>query len=134
MGAVASDAAVDLEGTAAGCEVQRAVRLARDATSILCTGGDGACHIEVLDGGILDITEGCSTRDRRLIVNRQRVAVAVEDALERVGLAVAHHCRYGEVRGQFHMLVSEGLTVVDIVGEDFPSGQVTDDIFSNNTM
>ena len=70
---------------------------------------------------------GCA-RGFRLIVHGHRVAVAVERALERVGLASARHRLRLDVGSQFPVLAAELVAVVDVTGKDSPPGITVDKI------
>ena len=91
MGAVTTDAAVDGYRAAAVGDVQRARRPTHDATCKFCAGGDSAIDVQVLNNGISSESEWCGTFSRCVITDSQRVAIAVERALERGGLVAARH-------------------------------------------
>ena len=77
-----SAAIVDGYRAAAVGDGERAVNLRDEAASIKCTGVDGAVNVQVLDHGILDESEWRGTCLSRGVVEGQRVAIAIEGALE----------------------------------------------------
>ena len=133
VGAVAADAAVDADGAAAVIEFQRAERLAHDAGGLLRAGVDGAVDVQVRDDGVLDVAErGAVFPGERLCVGAlregQRMAVAVEDALERFVIADARHFGDADAGGQLHDLAAEASAAVDAAGEDVPFVGGADDV------
>ena len=133
VGAVAVDAAVDADGAAAVIEVQRAERLAHDAGGLLLAGVDGAVDVQVPDDGVLDVAErGAVFLGERLCVGAlregQRMAVAVEDALECFVIADARHLGDADAAGQLHDLAAEASAAVDAAGEDVPVVGGADDV------
>ena len=127
MGAVAAHAAVDAHRTATARDVQRARRFTHDAACKFGAGGDGAIDVEVLDNGISGESEWCGTFCRCVIVDSQRVAVAQEGALERVGLVGSHHRRDADVAVHLHVLSAEGTASSDGIGEAVPVVRAADD-------
>lgn len=84
--AVAVEQAAGHVGSAAIAE------FADEAAGILAFSlGDGAGDAQVFDGGTVDVAERGGLRLRRVVVRRQRLAVAVEVALEGLVLTAAHH-------------------------------------------
>ena len=63
-------------------DVDYAGSLTNEACGKLLRGCDGAGDGEVADGGAIDEAEGCSIVGCRAIVEGERVAIAVEDAIE----------------------------------------------------
>ena len=111
MGAVARDAAVNEGAHLTAGDVRRSIAACNESGSILLRGVDVTRHLEVTDGGILDIaergtilfTEGTLSR---AFCEGQRFIVTQESALEGVGLANAHHGRYADVARQLHVLAA----------------------------
>lgn len=116
------DAALDAHRTAIDY-------LGNQSTRILAAGAPGASRLEVLDGGVAHVAEGGKVLLREVgHVEGQRVAVAVEGALERVGIAGTRHRRDADVGGQFHELADVGSAMADAVGELIPVGGGTDEV------
>jgi len=89
VGAVARNAAADGHAAPAVADVGVAVRLSYQPRAVLrssvVVGNDGARGVQVGDGGTLYIAErGAGVSRGRQAVERQRVALAVEGALELV--------------------------------------------------
>ena len=132
MGAVAADAAVDSDRTDAVYDSQITVRLAHDASGLLCAGVDGAVDVQVLHRGVLHVAEGGTVflRERTLgsaFVEGQRLAVAVEGTLERVRIVRTYHRRDTDILHQFHHLVAIAVAAIDRIGEQVPVVSVADD-------
>ena len=128
VGAVAADATRNSDGTATAREGQRSVRLSHDAAGKLCAGGDGAGDMQVFNHGVLDVAEWSRPCLRCVIADGERLAVAVKRALERVGIADAHHHVDADVVRQFYELAAEVSTIVDVVSERVPFVCIADDI------
>ena len=87
----ASIVAADVERGGDGAALYRigAIGKTYDSCCVEAGGGDGACHCQVLDGGILDVVERshtllihACTRRCAVDIGSQRLAVAVEDTAE----------------------------------------------------
>ena len=133
-GAVAQDAAdvraaADVgRGHAALNHVARAFRDTHDGRSVDAA-ADGACHLQVLDGGPVDVAEqGGALVAGVGNVSGDGVAVAVERALEPVGLAAAHHRQYADVDSQLHVLAAVVAPAADVVGKAVPVFFAVDDV------
>ena len=70
----------DEDTAAAVVQIAVAGGMAYDAGGKPCGGGNGTCHMQILDGCLVDIAERCGKFLIGIIVKGQRVAVAVEDA------------------------------------------------------
>ena len=123
---LAADAAVDGNRAAAAVEGQLAIRAAHDAAGILARSVDGAADVQVLDGGIRRIAEGCRVVTSR-VVDGQRFAAAVEGAAERV-FGRSHHCRYTDVVGQLEVLVEVVVALVDAIRKALPLFSAGNDV------
>ena len=123
---LAADAAVDGNRAAAAVEGQLAIRAAHDAAGILARSVDGAADVQVLDGGIRRIAEGCRVVTSR-VVDGQRFAAAVEGAAERV-FGRSHHCRYTDVAGQLEVLVEVVVALVDAIRKALPLFSAGNDV------
>ena len=116
------DAALDAHRTAIDY-------IGNQSTRILAAGAPGASRLEVLDGGIAHVAEGGKVLLREVgHVEGQRVAVAVEGALERVGIAGTRHRRDADVAGQLHELAAEGVAAADDCGEVVPVVGAADEV------
>ena len=124
-------------GTAAGDghraatvgKAQRAGYFTHDAGGIHSFGGDGTCCPEVFDDGILSVAERSGNCACCIIaVEGQRVAVAVEGALERVGLTRASHHPNADVVGQLHAFAAMVDASVDTEGKLVPVIRTGDEI------
>ena len=109
------------------------MRLTHEACGLLYAGVYSTVHMHIHDYGILDVTERSAIvlverTPRRSLREGQRIATAVEGALERVGIAGSRHCRYLDVGVQLHELAVEGITIGDVSGEIIPLASVTDDV------
>ena len=108
------------------------MRLAHETGSLLRAGIDGASDVQVLNHGVLDVAERGAVFLGEWLCGRafgegQRLAVAVEGALERVGIACAHHRRHADVVAQLHEVAAEGVAAVDVGGELVPVVGAADD-------
>ena len=108
------------------------MRLAHETGSLLRAGVDGAGDVQVLNRGVLDVAERGAVFLGEWLCGRafgegQRLAVAVEGALERVGIACARHRRDADVVAQLHEVAAEGVAAVDVVGELVPVVRAADD-------
>ena len=86
MGAIAIDFALYIGTHLAVGDAGSSEGAADESCSKLAGGVDAACHLEVLDGSILGDAERCRVLFRCVIADGQRLAIAQEGALERVGL------------------------------------------------
>ena len=55
-------------------------------------------------------------------------SLAVEDALEALGLARAHHIGDADVAAELEVLAAVGLTFIDVLGQEIPACRAVDDI------
>ena len=95
--------------------------------------GDGARHLQVLDGGTVNVAE-----QRRALVagvgygSGDGVPVAVEGAAEgllrRVARRGAAFLRHADVVGQLHVLAAVVVSEADVVGERVPLVLVADEV------
>ena len=88
--------------------------------------------VQVLNRGVLHVAERGAVFFGEWLCGRafgegQRVAVAVEGALERFGIVRARHVADADVTAQFHELSAEGIVSVDEVGEAVPVVRAADD-------
>ena len=100
---------------------------------MILAGGDGACHFEVLDGGSVDVAEGCEALIAIIVkCDSDGVAAAEEGAAEGLVVAVAHAIAHrssnADVAGQLHVLAAEVDAVADKQGEDVPVGGAADGV------
>ena len=133
VGAVAVDAAVDGYRTAAARDGQCTMRLAYEACGLLRAGVDGTSDMQFFNRGVLDVAERGAVVFIENILGRtfrkgQRVAAAVERALERVGIACAHHRLDADVPAQFHELAAEGMAIADVAGQRVPVASAADGV------
>ena len=90
---------------------------------------DGARHVEVLDGGAVGVLEGGGVHGIGSAVKRQRLALAVEGALERM-----HHARHrchADVGGEFDSLADEAVDcriILHALAEVVPAVGVLDGV------
>ena len=124
-------------GTAAGDghraatvgKAQRAGYITHDAGGTHSIGSDGACRPEVFDDGILSVAERSGNCACCIIaVEGQRLAVAVEGALERAVLARASHHPNADVVGQLHVFAAMVDASVDTEGKLVPISRAGDEI------
>ena len=126
-------AAADVSrGHAALNHVARAFRGAHDGCRVHAA-GDGARHLQVLDGGTVDVAE-----QRRALVagvgngGGDGVPVAVEGAAEGIRQRCARHgaafLRHADVVGQLHVLAAVAVFEADVVDERVPLVLVADEV------
>ena len=133
VAAVGADTAMDDGADVAVGDVRRAVGTGHDSGGKLLAGVDVARHVQVADGGILRVAERGAVvlvegRIGAALREGQRVAAAQERALERVGLARAHHRRDADVLVQPHELLAVGASLGDISDEQVPVSGAADGI------
>ena len=66
-------------------------------------------HVEVLDGGAIGVLEGGGIYGISGVVEVQRIALAVEDAFER--MRSTRHCCHADVGGEFYGLSVEAIQI-----------------------
>ena len=110
-----------------------AVGKAHQARRVALVRVDGARHVQVLDGGVLDVAEGGSSSGT--IGGKfggDGVAVAEESAAEGVHLRGAIHKAAdlvnGDVALELHKLAAVVVAVADIIGESKPIVGTADDV------
>ena len=134
VGAVAADAAVDDGADLTVRDGHRAVGAGYESRSELLCGINIARHLQVRDGGTIRITEWGAVllaegRPGAALREGQRLAVAQERALERVGLARTRHLADADALGQPHVLAAEVVGAsADRLGELVPSARRADDV------
>ena len=126
-------AAVDGYRTAAARDGQCSMRLTHKTCSLHDTCIDGAVHLQVLEGGILDMAEWGAVVILFVewilvstLVEGQLMAVAIKGALERVGIVCTRHIRNADVGVQLHELAVEFVAVSDVISEGIPLVNVID--------
>ena len=100
---------------------------------MILAGGDGACHLEVLDGSSVDVAEGCEALIAVIVkCDSDGVAVAEEGAAEGLVVAVARmRSHWGcnvNIGGEFHVLAIVVVAVVDVVDKIDPFVAVADGV------
>ena len=133
MGAVAIDAAMNVDADTATIDIEVAIGEGNEAGGKLICCVDVAGDMEVVDGRTIDVEERGAIllsvgRLRRAVVEGQRVVVAVEVAGKPIVRDAHHQVVTKDVISHFEKLAAVAVACIHIAGQLVPVVGGTDDV------